>query len=240
MKRFYFLQIVLIISLFSACSSINAIQKTEEKSVVQSPTPNDNVKAQNSVNDKDAAENPASGERKNTFANLESEGTALPMERSDEQPANAACPAPDKPCQHKEKEFAEWELSFKLPARLAPNKTYSSAPFYAVILKTYESDEDCDGGEYIEALEKERKQLQKSQPERKVFAAYSCPNMDAVNYDFDGRWDKSKEIELIGNFIAVYGGQNETDAETLLRAYQKDYPNAVVKKMTVNWERTEQ
>lgn len=103
--------------------------------------------------------------------------------------SNAVCPDPKNPCHHKEKEFAEWELPFRLPAKIQPNKTNKSAPFYAVLLKTYDSVEDCDGGEYIEAAEAERKRLQKLQLERKVFASYGCPNMDAVNYDFEGRYD---------------------------------------------------
>ena len=45
-------------------------------------------------------------------------------------------------------------MSFKMPARLKANTPYKSAPFYAVILKTYEMDVDCDGGEYIEAAER--------------------------------------------------------------------------------------
>lgn len=200
-------------------------------------------------NNNRAAENPKentfedeSGEKlENTFASPNSEPGEKPQTLSQQQQRNAVCPIPIQPCRHKEKEFADWELSFKLPAKITPNKTYSSAPFYAVMLKTYKSeDDDCDGGEYIEALEAERKQLQKSQPERKVFAAYACPNMDAVNYDFEGRWDKAKDVELIGNFIAVYAGQTAEEAKTLRQSLLDEYPKATVKKMTAQWERIEQ
>ncbi|MDQ4121062.1 MAG: hypothetical protein M3209_06415 [Acidobacteriota bacterium] len=154
-------------------------------------------------------------------------------------PTNAVCPDPAKPCKHRGKEFAEWELSFKLPAKITPNKTYSSAPFYAVVLKTYDL-EDCDGGEYMEAVERERKKEQAMQLERKVFAYYSCPNMDAVGYDFEGLWDKNRENILIPNFLAVYAGETEEEAQALRKQMLSEYPKATVKKMTATWERIEQ
>ncbi|HSK73028.1 MAG TPA: hypothetical protein VK892_15115 [Pyrinomonadaceae bacterium] len=154
--------------------------------------------------------------------------------------SNAVCPHPDKPCHHKEKQFAEWELPFRLPAKIQPNKTISSAPFYAVLLKTYDSVEDCDGGEYIEEAEAERKRLQNLQLERKVFASYGCPNMDAVSYDFEGRYDAAKEMVLIDNFIAIYAGETKEEAEQLRKQMLDEYPKAVVKRMTANWERIEQ
>lgn len=154
--------------------------------------------------------------------------------------SNAVCPHPEKPCRHKEKEFAEWELSFRLPAKIQPNKTYSSAPFYAVLLKTYDSVEECDGGEYIEEAEAERKRLQNSQLERKLFASYACPNMDAVSYDFEGKFDAAKERVLIDNFIAIYAGETKEEAEQLRKQLLDGYPKAVVKRMTAQWERIEQ
>lgn len=234
MKKLCILQTALIIFLFSGCSALTASQNTQDNSNQAIQSNNQTAQASASAGD------PTDQKPASTFANLESEGTNLPMERSTEQQANAVCPIPDKPCKHKEKEFAEWELSFRLPAKIIPNKTYKSAPFYAVMLKTYESEEDCDGGEFIEALETERKEVQNLQLDRKVFAAYRCPNMDAVNYDFEGRWDKAKEMELIGNFIAVYAGTTAEEAEVLRRSMRDEYPQAVVKRMTVNWERIEQ
>lgn len=154
--------------------------------------------------------------------------------------ANAVCPDPSKPCPHKEKQFDEWELSFRMPARLKPNKPYRSAPFYAIIIETYQSDEDCDGGEYIEAIERDRKKEQKRQPSRKVFAYYSCPNMSAVGYDFDGMWSADRERILIQNFIAVYAGETKQEGEAALRSLKKSYPRATLKRMTATYERIEQ
>ena len=194
----------------------------------------------------------------NQAANLENNASALRSGNSSSESAeqknaatpqktpqksavsNAVCPDPNAPCLHKEKEFAEWELPFRLPAKIQPNKTYESAPFYAVLLKTYDSVEDCDGGEYIEAAEAERKRLQKLQLERKVFAYYSCPNMDAVSYDFEGRHDDAKEMVLIDNFIAIYAGDTRAEAEKLREQLLDEYPKAVVKQMTAMWERIEQ
>lgn len=153
---------------------------------------------------------------------------------------NNVCSDPLNPCHHKEKTFDDWELSFKMPAKLLPNKPYKSAPFYAVILKTYEMNDDCDGGEYIEAVEAERKKVQSDQPQRKVFAAYQCPNMGAVDYDFEGKLSANKESILIGNFLAIYSGATQSEAEKILQSVKDEYPDAVIKQMTASYERIEQ
>jgi hypothetical protein len=154
------------------------------------------------------------------------------------QVANAVCPDPAKPCHHKNKKFDDWELSFKLPAKLVPNKTYSSAPFYALILKEYGYVEDCDGSEFVIAEEEERKALQRTQPTRKVFVDYQCPNMAAVGYDFEGRADSEKV--LISNFLAIYAGQTKAEANALLAELKGKYPKAVIKRMTANYEDMQQ
>ncbi len=156
------------------------------------------------------------------------------------QAANAVCPDPAKPCHHKAKRFDDWELSFRMPAKMAANKTYKSAPFYAVILKTYPMGEDCDGGEFIEAAEADRKREQGNQLERKVFGSYECPNMAAVSYEFDGRWDAKKENVAIGNFIAIYVGTDKIEAEEAFRFLKSEYPKAQLKQMTASYERIEQ
>ena len=150
--------------------------------------------------------------------------------------ANAVCPDPAKPCHHSQKNFDDWELSFKMPAKLPPNKPVKSAPFYAVILKTYPMGDDCDGGEYIEAVEAERKREQAMQRERKVFAAYQCPNMGAVDYEFAGKWDAKKENVLIANFIAIYAGKTKAEGEEALDFYRNSYPQAQLKLMTAVYE----
>jgi hypothetical protein len=45
---------------------------------------------------------------------------------------------------------------------------------------------------------------------------------------------------LIDNFIAVYAGETEEEAEVLRRSMRDEYPKAVIKQMTANWERIEQ
>ncbi len=148
--------------------------------------------------------------------------------------SNAVCSNPDKPCNHKSKKFDAWELSFKMPAKITDNKTYLSEPFYAVILKMFEVEGECDGGEYISAAETERKKVQKKFPEQKVFADYQCPNLSAVGYDFDGRIKDDRLV--IGNFIAIYAGETKADGEKILQAVKKDYPSAMLKKMTAAYE----
>lgn len=149
-------------------------------------------------------------------------------------PPNAVCPDPAKPCQNKTIGFDEWSISFKLPAKVQPNKTYRSAQFYAIIVKTLQSgDEDlCDGGDYVESLEQERKILQGEHPERKVFASYECPNMGATEYEFPGSYDKKNQRSLVDNFIAVYAGPTKEDAEKLLPRLKARYPDAAIKPMT--------
>jgi hypothetical protein len=156
------------------------------------------------------------------------------------QAINAVCPDPAKPCHHKQKRFDDWELSFKMPAKLPPNKAVRSAPFYAVILKTYPMGEDCDGGEFIEAAEADRKREQANQLDRKVFASYECPNMGAVNYDFQGRWSKDGETLALGNFIALYAGTTKAEGEEALRFMKSEYPEAQLKQMTAMYELIEQ
>jgi hypothetical protein len=152
---------------------------------------------------------------------------------------NAVCPDPAKPCKgNKDIGFDEWSITFRLPAKVQPNKTYRSAPFFAILLKTVQAgDEDlCDGGEYVASLEDERKQVQKEFPDRKVFASYGCPNMAATGYDFPGAYDAKREVTLIDNFIAVYAGQTKEEAEKVLPRVKAKYPNAEVKSMTATQE----
>ncbi len=154
--------------------------------------------------------------------------------------ANAVCPDPAKPCHHKQKHFDDWELSFKMPAKLPVNTAIKSAPFYAVIMKTFPMGEDCDGGEFIEAAEADRKREQAAQPGRKAFASYECPNMGAVNYDFPGRFDAKNENIVIGNFIAIYAGTTKAEGEIQLRSLSSKYPQAQLKQMTALYELIEQ
>jgi hypothetical protein len=180
---------------------------------------------------------------KNTFdsANTETNSAVVSQTKTPAaQQANAVCADPAKPCNHKEKIFDDWELPFKMPAKIQPNKPYKSAAFYAVILKTYEMGDDCDGGEYIEAVETERKELQTNHSERKVFAGFQCPNMAAVDYDFEGKWSEDKESVAIGIFLAIYAGTTKAEAENLLSKLKTEYPDAAIKQMTASYEKIEQ
>jgi hypothetical protein len=152
--------------------------------------------------------------------------------------SNAVCPDPLKPCHHREREFADWELPFNLPARVVANKNYSSASFYAVILKKYD-DACADEMDYDSEIEAERIAAQKAFPKRKVFAEYSCPNLDSVRYEFAGKRDSSGERVLFMDYIAVYAGETEAEANQLLDDVREEFPEATVRKMTANYERLE-
>lgn len=156
------------------------------------------------------------------------------------QAANVVCADPAKPCTHDVKHFEEWEISFKMPKKLEGNKPFSSEPFYAVMLETYESDEDCDGGEFRESNEAKRKQVQREFPKQKVFAAYQCPDMAAIQYEFDGKYDTTRDHVLIGEFLAIYAGPTKEDADKLLQQVKADFPKAMVKRMTASYELIDQ
>lgn len=198
----------------------------------QDSTPNINNNPVSITNTAKAASNSANTETNSTVI--------LQTQTPTAQQADAVCANPAKPCHHKEKTFDDWELSFKMPAKLQPNKTYKSAAFYAVILKTYEMGDDCDGGEYIEAVETKRRKLQTNYSERKVFAGFQCPNMAAVDYDFDGKWSADKESIAVGNFLAIYAGASKAEAENLLAELKTEYPEAIITQMTASYEKIEQ
>ncbi len=183
-----------------------------------------------SVNGKASA-----GEKK---ADLPKEVKAEPTPNRKEKPDNFVCPEPNLPCHHRQKQFDEWELSFRMPAKIAPNKVYKSAPFYAVILKKY--DEGCDELDVNPKVEPERQHIQKLFPSRKVFAEYSCPNMSAVGYNFAGKMDEAEERVLYSDYIAVYAGVDEAEGREIFELIKKDYPQAELKKMTVAYSQIEQ
>lgn len=149
------------------------------------------------------------------------------------------CPDPKAPCSSKVRSFAPYELPFRLPVSVRPNREYKSAPFYGIIIKTYES-EDCDADDHTASIERERIQIQKTYPTRKVFASYSCPNMDALTYDFPGLRDPSGERELISTFIGVYAGQTSAEAEEFLVYVRTIFPQAMLKRMTISYSRIDQ
>ncbi len=231
MNRRTFLLITFLTAASLLCAGCQTIDLLTNKENTTLPTVAASELQTTSIN---TNENLISGK---TEAAASASATPLPKPKS--KLANAVCPNPAKPCKNKNKEFAEWEMSFGLSAKIKPNSSYKSAPFYAIILKVFKaSDDDCDGGEYTEKIEKERLSVQKSYPTRKVFADHMCPNMDAVDYDFPGR--RNKENVLIYNFIAVYAGETQEEANALLAEVRAKFPKAVVKRMTVNWDLIEQ
>ena len=145
------------------------------------------------------------------------------------------CGNPHVSCQNKTKQFAPYELSFKLPARLRQNYDYKTMTFYAVILKIYKDFEPggdgCDGGEFSTAIEAERAKAQKLFPDQKAFASYQCPDMGAVLY-------KSGAKDLNDTFLAVYGGTTLAQAQTILAKAKVNFPDATLKRMVAvfNWQ----
>jgi hypothetical protein len=145
------------------------------------------------------------------------------------------CPDPKAPCISKARTFSPFELSFRLPPRLQPGRTYTSAPFYAVIIKTFEN-ESCDADDHTASIERERIQIQKIYPSRKVFGSYSCPNLDTVDYDFPGKLDPTGERVLLTTYLAVYAGKTAGEANEFLIYVRTLYPTAQLKRMTANYE----
>lgn len=151
---------------------------------------------------------------------------------------NEVCPDPAAPCKTAARGFANYEMPFRLPAKLKPNVTYKSARFYAVILKTYD-EIDCDADDMSASVEKERRGFQTEFRGRKVFASYDCPDMDALGYDFPGMQDASGKL-LIGTFVAVYAGKSESEAKDFLAYVRTMYDNVQLKQMTESYEMIEQ
>jgi hypothetical protein len=144
------------------------------------------------------------------------------------------CPDPKQPCNSKARTFAPYEISFQLPGKLARGKTYNSLPFYAVLIKSF-AEESCDADDHTESIERERKKIQLDYPYNKVFASYSCPNLDAVDYSFAGLTDATGERVLIMTFIAVYAGETEAKAREFLGYVKTVYPQAKLKLMTASY-----
>jgi hypothetical protein len=104
-----------------------------------------------------------------------------------------------------------------------------------VLLKTY-AEESCDGDDHTVSIERERQKIQLAYPYNKVFASYSCPNLDGVDYSFAGRLDSTGERVVIMTFIAVYAGGTETKAKEFLGYVKTVYPEATLKLMTASYE----
>jgi hypothetical protein len=146
------------------------------------------------------------------------------------------CPNPSAPCKSKHREFYPYDLSFTLPAKIKANVDYKSAPFFAIILKEsikVSESEECDGGEFHKRVEADRKKIQAGFPDKKVFASYQCPDMGALSYMVNGQ-------PLNDNFIALYAGETQGEADLTMLLIKSKYPKAALKKMQVIFNRIEQ
>lgn len=226
------LLILLIVTAFgaAACLPANSAQTTERAAVSPPLSGNDGAQAagKNEPLEK-------SGEPETTAENPEPtpKKAAKPTPKAD----NFVCPEPALPCHHPEKQFEDWELSFRLPKRLVANKDYQSAPFYAIILKIY--PEGCGELDAAPEVEEERTAIQKKFPSRKVFAENSCADLAKVTYDFEGKTDKADKSTLISDYLAVYAGVDEREAQEIFELIHADYPGAQLKKMTANYSQLE-
>lgn len=140
------------------------------------------------------------------------------------QTPNEVCSNPSTPCQHKQKKFERYELSFRLPAKLKKT-AYKSSVFYGIVLETV-AEPDCDEGETSSDLENKRRNAQAFFPDNKAFADHQCPNLSAVAYIFN-------DEPNTGAFLGVYAGQTKEEAEELLHKAKERYPEASIKKMQV-------
>lgn len=146
----------------------------------------------------------------------------------------AVCATASKPCASRDKTFAPYELSFRLPERLGPNVEYRSRFFYAVLLVTFPGfapgGEECDAGEYSREVERRRRQAQKLYPNAKVFAGHQCPDMGAVLYRVNG-----KPYDRV--FIAVHAGEARAEAEQALATAKARFPRASLQRMQAVYTR---
>jgi len=140
------------------------------------------------------------------------------------QTQGEVCSNPSAPCQHKQKRFERYELSFRLPSKLKKT-AYKSVVFYGIVLETI-AEPDCDEGETSSVLENKRRNAQSFLSDNKVFADHQCPNLNAIAYMFDGEPNT-------GSFLGVYAGESMEEAEQLLHKAKERYPESSIKKMEV-------
>jgi hypothetical protein len=221
MKNLLLILIAVATLATTACLPLNFAQSKSA-----APETNENRNTSANENTDLAAEN--------TVVENKTKASATPKKAAPKKAANAVCPDPEKPCHHREREFADWEMPFGLPAKIVANKEYTSQAFYAVIIRKF--DDACiDEMDYDSKIEAERLRIQKAYPERKVFAEYSCPNMDGIHYDFAGKRDASGENVLLTDYIAIYAGETEEEANRILKEAREDFSQAILKKMTASY-----
>ena len=143
--------------------------------------------------------------------------------------SRAVCPDPARPCA-KDK-IEDHDISFALPKRVIANRDYTSAPFYAVILRKIQIDGDCA----TEDFDPERLKAQKLFPKNKVFFEVECPDMGADSYTEVGG-------QSLTDFMAVYAGQTSAEAAEFLKTVRatKKFPQARVVHLTTTFNHIEQ
>jgi len=133
--------------------------------------------------------------------------------------------ATGKSCDLVYRDFAPHDLSFNTGrSEVGAGKRIESNEFYAVVLKSVPSASTKNRRGCTFVSEVERRAAQKILPNNKVFASRnSCVGTlviyEGVNVDF--------------NFLAVYGGQTNAEAEGVLIRAKKRYPDANIRKMRV-------
>lgn len=138
------------------------------------------------------------------------------------------CPQPDKPCVTQAYQFQPHELSFQLPQNLEWQSGHYSANFYAIILRSVKISQFSDLEKDVQCIgfisETERLAVQTLFPQRKVFTSRNgCLPMVFYTQANDNY-----------NFIAVYAGENKTEAAALLQTVkQAGFVDANVRKMQV-------
>ena len=145
-------------------------------------------------------------------------------------PEAEVCPDPNAPCSSPAFSFAEHDLSFVLPEKLAWQSVNPSKPFYAVLLASagavypdpVDPDDETPCGGFV--AERERLAVQARFPKRKVFASRHGCSMVWYN-GVDDRF----------NVLAVYAGTSLEQAREVLRAARAlgAYPDANIRRMQV-------
>lgn len=121
--------------------------------------------------------------------------------------------------------FRDEDMPMRITGELEWFGEYKSKPFYAVIVQSRKAiegggpaDNDC-GGQFSAA---ERSKLQKIVPSNRVFSSwFGC-------YHFDMSYTN---VNHAYNFLAVYGGESEAAARTVLKTLKNQYPGANIRKM---------
>ena len=129
------------------------------------------------------------------------------------------CGNPQIKCRTGDTVFQKHEIGFESPK----NNTviYDSEPFYAIILKTVRlnSKVSCENA----ISEDERLEIQKMFAENKVFAL-KCSDAGEVYYT---------NIADNVNFIAVYAGKTQTEADSFLKTVKATgkFKGAIIRRM---------